>query len=138
MSGPLAGLRVLLVEDEPLIGMGIEDALARAGASVRLMRTDREAYATLEQTAGRTDLLITDINLREGTTGYDVARFGRRLNPSLDVLYLSGGPPESAMSFGVEGAEFVAKPVTEARLIARVETMIRGRQSALCPPPAVA
>ena len=76
VNGPLAGVRVLLVEDEPLIGMSIEDALARAGASVRLARTDREAYAMLEQAVSRVDLLITDINLREGTTGYDVARFG--------------------------------------------------------------
>jgi DNA-binding response OmpR family regulator len=123
VSSPLAGVRVLLVEDEPLIGMSIEDALARAGAAVHLARTDRDAYAALEETAAGTDLLITDINLREGTTGYDVARFARRLNPALGVLYLSGGSPESAMSFGVDGAEFIAKPVTESSLISNVERM---------------
>jgi DNA-binding response OmpR family regulator len=137
VSGPLAGVRVLLVEDEPLIGMSIEDALARAGASVRLARTDQEAYAALEQASPRTDLLITDINLREGTTGFDVARFGRRLNPALCVLYLSGGSPDSAISFGVDGAEFIAKPVAEARLIAAVEHLVGDRQSAPCIPPIV-
>jgi DNA-binding response OmpR family regulator len=133
VDGPLSGARVLLVEDEPLIGMSIEDALARAGAGVRLARTDQEAYAALEQAS--IDLLITDINLREGTTGFDVARFGRRLNAALGVLYLSGGSPESAISFGVDGAEFLAKPVTEPKLIATAERMIGRAQPIACPPP---
>jgi DNA-binding response OmpR family regulator len=131
VSSPLAGVRVLLVEDEPLIGMSIEDALARAGAAVHLARTDRDAYAALEETAAGTDLLITDINLREGTTGYDVARFARRLNPAVSVLYLSGGSADSAISFGVDGAEFIAKPVTEAALIASVERIAKSAAPAL-------
>src|SRR3954471_22164626 len=110
MSGSLNAARVLLVEDEPLIGMSVAEALRDVGADVILTDTDRAAYAALDENRGGFSILIADINLREGTTGYDVSRFARRLNPALPIVYLSGGPPESIMAFGVPGAEFVSKP----------------------------
>lgn len=119
----LAGARILLVEDEPLIGMIVQACLEEEGAEVFWAQTDRHAYEILE-TSSRLDLLITDINLREGTTGFDVSRFARRLNDSLPVIYLSGDAPGSLDSFGVDGAEFLLKPVTEAKLLSAAAALL--------------
>ena len=116
----LDGLHVLIVEDEPLIGMSVEEAIRDAGGVPTHVENDRDAYAELEAAATRLGALVVDVNLREGTTGFDVARFARRLNPTLPVVYLSGGPEEWAAWFGVEGAAFHAKPVTETELIATI------------------
>ena len=116
----LDGLHVLIVEDEPLIGMSVEEAIRDAGGASTHVGNDRDAYAELEAGAATIDALIVDVNLREGTTGFDVARFARRLNPTIPVVYLSGGPEEWAAWFGVDGAAFHAKPATDAELIATI------------------
>jgi CheY-like chemotaxis protein len=118
-TGKLTGFQILLVEDEPLIGMMIEGRLTELGARVTWVQTDRQAYAALEAEPWAINLLITDINLRVGTTGFDVARFARRLNAQLPVIYLSGEIPEpnGAPDWSVEQAQFLTKPIVERRLI---------------------
>jgi len=113
----LDGLRVLIVEDEPLIGMSVEEAIRDAGGVPMHVENDRDAYAELEAGAATLGALVVDVNLGEGTTGFDVARFARRLNPALPVIYLSGGPEQWAAWFGVDDAAFLAKPVADTELI---------------------
>ena len=117
VAGLLDGLRVLIVEDEPLIGMAVEEAIRDAGGDPTHVENDRAAYAELQARAADLGALIVDVNLGEGTTGFDVARFARRLKPALPVVYLSGGPEEWATWFGVDNAAFHAKPVTDAELV---------------------
>ncbi|MDB5443590.1 MAG: hypothetical protein JWP73_1966, partial [Phenylobacterium sp.] len=65
---------VLLVEDEADIAELITEALQAAGLEVRGAVSDEAAYEALEREAGRFAVLVTDINLGVGTTGFDVAR----------------------------------------------------------------
>jgi DNA-binding response OmpR family regulator len=130
----LAGAHILLVEDEPLIGMIVQVCLEEEGAEVFWAQTDRHAYEILE-TFSKLDLLITDINLREGTTGFDVSRFARRLNAALPVIYLSGDAPGSIASFGVDGAEFLLKPVTEAKLLSAATALLAPAEAGGAPMP---
>ncbi|MFD1610537.1 response regulator [Sphingomonas tabacisoli] len=122
MAGLLDGLCVLIAEDEPLIGLSVEESIRNAGGDTVLVQNDRAAYAELEARAGKLHMLILDVNLGEGTTGFDIARFARRLDPDIAVVYLSGGPEEWAAWFGVEGAAFLGKPISEMRLL---ETIAR-------------
>lgn len=119
VMGSLSGSHILLVEDEPLIGMIVQTCLEEQGASVLWSTTDRGAYEAIERDGRGLDLLITDINLREGTTGFDVARRARASNPAMRVIYLSG-EVGSDLPFGVDGALFLTKPVSEQRLIEAV------------------
>lgn len=136
MSASLKGLQVLIVEDEPLIGLSIAASVEEAGGEPVRVETDRAAYAEVEQRGETLDILVVDVNLGEGTTGFDVARFARRLHPALPVLYLSGGPEEWAAWFGVEGAGFLTKPVPEAELIARIADLT-GRDGRIPNPQAI-
>lgn len=134
MTDALSGSHILVVEDEPLIGMILHTCLEESGAEVRWSRTDQNAYEILERDASRLDLLITDINLREGTTGFDVARRARASNPAMAVIYLSG-EVGSDLPFGVDGAIFLTKPVPEQKLIETARGVIQTRPTLLIAKP---
>ena len=109
--------QILLVEDETFIAEMIQDALEDRGLEVTSAHTDSGAYAILEGEAHSFTVLIADINLGPGTTGFDVARFARQTDPDLSILYVSGqASRESFKTFGVPGAGFLAKPFTTEEL----------------------
>ena len=110
--------RILLVEDEADIRELIEDAFAERGLELHSAASDRVAYEILEVEAGAYDLLIADINLGEGTTGFDVARRARQLNGALRVIYITGHAAHLSR-FGVDGGEMFPKPFRPAELVDR-------------------
>lgn len=116
-AGPAPARRVLIVEDEPLIGMLLKDCLESRGSQVVWVQTDRAAYIALNGSAPAFDTLILDIDLGEGTTGFDVARYARSRFPDIGVIYSSGSPPDWLSTYGVERALYLPKPCNEARLL---------------------
>jgi DNA-binding response OmpR family regulator len=115
---------ILLVEDEEDIRTLIEDAFEDQGLSVRSVGNDRAAYAILKKEARSFSLLVADVNLGEGTTGFDVARRARALNPNLKVIYIAGGATQIG-KFGVEGGELFPKPFTPRELAERATAMLK-------------
>lgn len=81
--------RVLLVEDDELLGVLFELALAEAGYLVARARNGTEAMATLAA-APPIDLLVTDIGLGDGPDGWQVARRARARAPDMPVIYMTG------------------------------------------------
>ncbi|WP_165842783.1 response regulator [Phenylobacterium deserti] len=65
--------RILLVEGEADVRELIVDAFEERHLDVRTAASDRAAYAVLDAEARAFDVLVADINLGEGTTGFDVA-----------------------------------------------------------------
>jgi FixJ family two-component response regulator len=55
-------------------------------------------------------VLLTDIDLGEGLSGFDVANHARKCYPNLPVVFISGAMAARYAAEGVAGAEFVAKP----------------------------
>jgi two-component system response regulator QseB len=64
-------VRILLVEDDELLGAGIEDALTRARYAVEWVRGGPLALAALEQ--GGFDAVVLDLGL-PGMDGLEVLR----------------------------------------------------------------
>jgi CheY-like chemotaxis protein len=64
-------------------------------------------------------VLVADINLGKGTTGFDVARRARQLNPDIKVIYITGQAAQVG-KFGVEDAEMFPKPFSPVELAERV------------------
>ena len=116
-------LRVLIVEDEPLIGLGLKDCLERAEHEVIWVQSDRAAYTALKGNGRPFDMLILDIDLGVGTTGFDIARTARAIYPDVGVIFSSGSPPDWLQSFGVEKAVFLPKPCTETGLLTAVAAL---------------
>lgn len=51
-------------------------------------------------------------------TGFDVARFARRVIPDLFVIYMSGATTNASLdAFGVPGGEFLQKPFRPQALL---------------------
>lgn len=66
-------MRILIVEDETLIALELTESLERGGHEVMgPAATMAEALALCE--AGPPELAVLDINLRDGSSGVDVAR----------------------------------------------------------------
>lgn len=120
---PAEGPSVLVVEDETQICELLKDILAEDGRRPHCVQTDREAYEALRHMRAFS-CMIVDVNLGSGTTGYDVARFAREIDPALPVIYVSGQTSEdSFVKNGVPGSLFLPKPFTPADLLERVHKL---------------
>jgi len=73
---PLAGLRILTVDDDRSTREMLQEALERAGAQVLVAESARDALGKLERF--RPDVLVSDIGMPE-EDGYDLLRKVRRL-----------------------------------------------------------
>lgn len=122
---------VLLVEDEEDVAELVADALTDAGLKVAIAANDASAYAILEREAREFQALVADINLGPGTTGFDVARRARALNPDLKVVYITGHAAHLDR-FGVDEALMFPKPFDAEELADQINMLLgrRGRTGA--------
>jgi CheY-like chemotaxis protein len=114
MSAPAKGLTVLVVEDDWLLRQQIVSELQDVEWTVLEAATGGGALAAL-QGEEKVDLLITDIQLADAITGWDVAEAFRAANAKLPVIYVSGNP--SIDSRRVGGSIFLSKPVVISALL---------------------
>lgn len=97
--------------------------MENCGVTVRSACSDAGAYALLQQEARSFSVLVTDINLGRGTTGFDVARRARQLNADLKVFYIATDAGQIS-HFAVNDAEILAKPFSPHALAQRLKTLI--------------
>ena len=100
---------VLLVEDDPAIRRLVEEALIDRGLEVRAAPDDRTAQRVLEREAPHIGVLIADVHLGASANGFDVAQRARRLNPRIEVVYITGRALD-VDRFGVHGGVLMPKP----------------------------
>ena len=123
---PENGVSVLIVEDETDMCVLMHDQLEGEGYAPVCATSDAGAYRAL--TSQSFAALVVDINLVRGTTGFDVARHARRLNPKIAVIYVTGGAPESVALHGVGGAALVLKPFNCEDLLDALDEVGVGRR----------
>jgi DNA-binding NtrC family response regulator len=115
---------VLLVDDDPGVRTLVEAALADRGLEVRCAGDDRAAQRILEREAAQIGVLIADVHLGAVATGYDIARRARKLNPRIEVVYITGQSLDVAR-FGVSGGVLMPKPFDIANLGDMVEALAK-------------
>jgi signal transduction histidine kinase/DNA-binding response OmpR family regulator len=118
----LQGLRVLLVEDDPMILIDNEDLLAGLGCQVVAANDPREALRALQRQDF--DLLFTDIGL-PGISGVELARQALQGQPQLRVVFASGYGAQAAAQ-EVSGAVMLTKPYSLAQLEQVVRRAVAG------------
>jgi CheY-like chemotaxis protein len=119
---------VLFVEDEPLLGELMSDALSDRGYVVYVAPTAVDALERLESDA-EIDVMITDIDLGAGMDGAALAARARELRPSLPVVYASGRCRSISQIHAVPGSIFMPKPYSLSDVgltLERVTTNGRG------------
>src|ERR687895_511828 len=123
--------RILVIEDEPQMLLGLRDNLELEGYEVA---TASDGDEGLQKAASfQPDLVILDVMLPR-KNGFDVCRELRARGTATPVVMLTARSQESDKVLGLElGADdYVTKPFSINELLARVRVMIR-RASA--PPP---
>jgi len=113
--------RVLLVEDEPLVAELVRETLEDEGLDVRTLYSGREALGCLAAEPRSFQVLVTDINLGEEVTGFDVAAAARAANPGVHVVYVTG-LPSNIYAAEVEALMF-PKPFDPQELAAQVRVL---------------
>lgn len=86
-STPLAGLRILVVEDEVMIADDVADDLRERGASVLGPAASLEQAEALIEGGDRIDAAVLDVNLR-GQMVYDLA--DRLIERGVPVVFATG------------------------------------------------
>ncbi|MDO8905601.1 PAS domain S-box protein [Hydrogenophaga sp.] len=118
---PLLSGRVLLVEDDAMVGDYLVEQLQSWGLHVELQCDPAKARAWLEDPAKQMDLLITDQTM-PGLTGLQLAEVAHRQRPGLPVLLVSGNAggfdADELARLGVCAA--LAKPLVAESLLAQV------------------
>jgi DNA-binding response OmpR family regulator len=117
---------VLVVDDDPRVGLLVREYLDSSGFDCTWVGSDRWAYDKLRN-AAPFDALLLDINLGEGVTGFDLARFARQVCAATAVLYVSGEANAASWSaFAVPGSRFLPKPFDLETLAATLSALIVG------------
>jgi DNA-binding response OmpR family regulator len=116
--------RILIVEDEPDIALGLEDDLTLEGHQVVVVRD-----GVMASQRGREpdwDLILLDVML-PGKDGFDVCRELRRAGVRAAIILLTAKAQEAEKILGLElGADdYVTKPFSPRELRARIKAVLR-------------
>jgi DNA-binding response OmpR family regulator len=115
---------LLLAEDEALIRMHLEEELRDAGFDVVTALDGAQAMTELETDAARFRGVVTDIRLKVGAEGWEVAKRARELAPGIAVVYVSGDSAHEWGSRGVPESVMVAKPFVAVQVITAMSTLL--------------
>lgn len=124
LGNAASGKRVLVIEDDPSIVLGLRMNLEAEGYVVQVAE-DGEA-GLLQARRGQADLIILDIMLPK-LNGFEVLRQLRAAGVSVPTIVLSARDAELDIVMGLEfGAEdYVTKPFGIAELLARIKAVLR-------------
>jgi len=119
--------RILVVEDDPSIRMGLEDTLTAKGYEVQVV--GRGSEGAEHACSGKYDLVVLDVMLPD-IDGFEVLRrirANRGSARSAPVIMLSARAAELDRVRGLElGADdYVTKPFSLMELLARVASVLR-------------
>ncbi|MEA3219365.1 response regulator [Immundisolibacter sp.] len=117
-------MHVLLVEDDVLVGAGIEAGLRLHGLAVDRLSTVTEADAALQ--AFHTDVVILDLGLPDGNGMTLLARLRQR-GDSVPVLVLTARDAVQDRVAGLRAGadDYLLKPFDLDELVARLQALLR-------------
>ncbi|MDE1179871.1 response regulator [Paraburkholderia sp.] len=120
-------MRVLLVEDDDLIGYGVEAGLRQAGFTVDWARDGQSAELAITTTDYA--LLVLDLGLPK-LPGTELLRRLRAAGEYVPVLVLTARATVADRIDGLEAGadDYVSKPFDLAELIARCRALVRRSQ----------
>jgi DNA-binding response OmpR family regulator len=116
--------RILVVEDEPDIALGLQDDLTRQGYEVD---TVADGESAIRRASGENwDLILLDVMLPK-IDGFEVCRELRRLRIRTPIILLTAKVQEAEKVMGLElGADdYVTKPFSPRELRARIKAVLR-------------
>lgn len=116
-------MRVLFVEDDPSIVMGLEYSLTQEGYDICVCRQVSEALEALDRETF--DLCLLDVTLPDGT-GYEICRKAKKREETA-VIFLTACDDEGNVVMGLDmGADdYITKPFRIRELLSRMKSVLR-------------
>lgn len=116
--------RLLLVEDEMPLQDLLQTVLTEAGFEVVLAGNGMRALANLDAASARFKVVVTDINLGRGPTGWDVGKHARAVVHNMPIVYMTGGAAHEWPTHGVPGSVLITKPFPLHHLVSSVSMLL--------------
>ncbi len=122
---PLAGRRVLIVDDDAAVREATRGQLAQWGCEVLVAADGAQALA--RQAAGAPEIVLTDLRLADGEDGLAVAQRLRE-RAAVPVVVITGDTVPARLRAAREaGCTVLTKPLRPARLRAVLEALLPAR-----------
>jgi DNA-binding response OmpR family regulator len=132
VPAPSTPRHLLVIDDEPHIGLLLGPRLEELGYRVSLARSLGTARAALAAHSGTVDALLLDLHLPDGS-GLEFLRElrGAAATRALPVMVLTGDGDDHvvAAARGLD-ALLITKPFSPTKLTARIATMLAGAPGA--------
>ena len=109
-------MRILVVEDDPLIREFVVEALREEGHQVIHAADGEQALECCRRRAA--DVLITDVKLPGQLDGWQIAERCREHDPELPVIYATGFSPSAPRP--VSGSLLLQKPYDPEQIVRAV------------------
>ena len=125
-------MRVLLVEDDPMIGDAIQGALKDASYAADWVKDGKAALTTLD--SQHYDLVLLDLGL-PGLDGLEVLTGIRARNNPIPLLIITARDGLDDRLRGLDGGadDYVLKPFQMAELLARMRAVLRRKGGTAAP-----
>ncbi|MEW5790700.1 MAG: response regulator [Pseudomonadota bacterium] len=125
-------MRILLVEDDPLLGDGLRVGLGQEGYTVDWIRDGQAARLALE--TGSYGLVVLDIGLPR-LSGLELLRALRAQGNGVPVLILTARDAVADRVAGLDGGadDYMIKPFDLDELAARIRALLRRRMGRASP-----
>lgn len=119
-------MKVLFVEDDYSIAMGLEYSLKQEGYEVRTCHLAAEAMKALDEEIY--DICLLDVTLPDGN-GYDICKKAKRREETA-VIFLTACDDEGNVVMGLDmGADdYITKPFRIRELLSRMKSVLRRYQ----------
>jgi DNA-binding response OmpR family regulator len=119
--------RILVIEDEPSLGMAIRDELEFEGFEASVVEDGKAGLDRI--LAGPPDLVVLDLML-PGRSGFEICREVRGRGMATPIIMLTARAQEVDRIRGLElGADdYMVKPFSLAELLARIRAVLRRTQ----------
>ncbi|WP_317932276.1 response regulator transcription factor [Halioxenophilus sp. WMMB6] len=121
-------MRLLVVEDDLLLGESLTDAVTAEGYSVDWLQDGQLVVSAMQ--SGSYDLVVLDQRL-PGKSGLEILRQARAENIDLPVLMLTAADAVSDRVSGLDAGadDYLTKPFDFDELMARVRSLLRRNSS---------
>lgn len=119
----MSNVKVLLVEDEPVLAEIVQESLQSRAFEV--VHADTIAGAKAVYYHNKPDIIVLDVMLPDGS-GFDFARQIRNVDTDLPIIFLTSRslPKDVVEGFESGGNDYLKKPFSLEELIIRIRVLL--------------
>ncbi len=117
-------VRILLLEDDPNLGLIVEESLIKAGFTVRLVRDGQAGLEAMDEQPW--DLCLVDV-MMPVMDGFSFARQARVHTPDIPLIFLTARSliKDKTEGFNIGCDDYLTKPFSMEELLLRMEAVLR-------------